>query len=221
MCVIVDDAAFLDEIVIGDVGAHPGLHHHRRRDLDHPLHVRQIVPHFAADAQRCDAGFLGRRQDADEGARRAVHPDAQTERALPARRGDGHLELALHGLRPQQVLRPIEDLASAGFICGECRTDRQHAKSKHNTGEREAQPAHIRCPRVDKLGDVLNCDPFPQHRFPGTEDNALTLSESGRMSCMQFHVIPVHIFFTAHLFRYTHAHHADQYVQQNQNSNYF
>ena len=36
------------------------MQHHRRRDLDDALHVGQVVPHLGADAQRADAGLLGR-----------------------------------------------------------------------------------------------------------------------------------------------------------------
>ena len=116
--VVLDDAALLDQVVVGEVRAHPRTEHHRGRDLDGAVGARQVVPDLVLDLEGRGAGLAGRTLDADQRVLRAERPDAHLEGARPVLGVDLHAHPASAGFAPHEAVDPVDDLEDAGVGLG-------------------------------------------------------------------------------------------------------
>ncbi len=101
---IINEREFLDQIIVREVRAHPGAHHHGWRNLDDLVGLRQVVPHFVAQAESPDPGFLLGLQDADQRFRLSLGPSLQGQRPPPIGGDDFHFDAGIARIAPVKVV---------------------------------------------------------------------------------------------------------------------
>ena len=110
----------LDQIVVGEVGAHPGAEHRRGRHANRAGDLREIVPEVVADAERRGPGFTGRRLDQDEDFLLAAGPRPQTHAAGAAGARDVDLNPRDAALRAIQIVQVLEERIDIWLLRTRC-----------------------------------------------------------------------------------------------------
>jgi len=101
----------LDEVIVGEVAAHPRVAHHRAAHLHDAVRARHVVPDVVGHLQRGHAlepAWLG---DAHEHVLPARGPEGHAHRRCLVGLPDGHGHLSGRGLGEHDPVGPVDDLA--------------------------------------------------------------------------------------------------------------
>ena len=131
---------FLDQVVVGEVRAHPRAEHRRRGYANRASDLGEIVPEIVADAESRCAGLTRRRLDQDENLLLAAGPRAQTHAAGAAGAGDVDLDAGDAALGAIQVVQVLEQSIDVGWVrASRPGTRRARAHENRSSNKHEAE----------------------------------------------------------------------------------
>jgi hypothetical protein len=153
--VVVHVARVVDEVVVGEVAAHPRLQHHRGWDPHGALHPRHVGPEIGGQAQEGRARVLRGGLDADEGAvAEAIIPRDEGHDALgrEPRRRDGHRRLHVGLVAAHRVIGAARDLAGAVLLRPGADFVGERLAPRETDEDGDRQPQHHRDSSTQRCG---------------------------------------------------------------------
>ena len=119
MGVVLHGGGLLDQVVVGEVGSHPRLHHHGGGQLDGPADGRSPVPDLLVLLEEDRPLVAIGAGDEDEGLLAALGPGLEPHLSAPAGPDNGHGHLPVTGLAPELLIGTADDLGGRGSLSGQ------------------------------------------------------------------------------------------------------